>query len=278
MKLLLCDGDSWTAGDIVDPNLFGDNLAEVHHPNNNQYRLPRVWPHKLGKLLNVDVLNQSIAGSSNDGIVRRVLVRVNKLLKEYNSEDLFVLIGWSSPERRDWFIDNQWKTMYPAQIHQEFDVQAIGKKSEDLAQFYKTYLTHFWEKSEYIERYLQQTLLLHYYLKNKNIKHMFFDAFYEKKIVKKSKWFESKGESEFTAGGMYCDDEIQEVFSKGVIYDEFNLVRDSIFKKKSFRKFLMIDKEHFDDNLWDGFHPNEKGHELWAKELYKDINDKINNI
>ena len=77
---------------------------------------------------------------------------------------------------------------------------------------------------------------------------------------------------------MYCDDEIQEVFSKGVIYDEFNLVRDSIFKKKSFRKFLMIDKEHFDDNLWDGFHPNEKGHELWAKELYKDINDKINNI
>ena len=55
-----------------------------------------------------------------------------------------------------------------------------------------------------------------------------------KKIVKKSKWFESKGESEFTAGGMYCDDEIQEVFSKGVIYDEFNLVRDSIFKKKSF--------------------------------------------
>lgn len=107
---------------------------------------------------------------------------------------------------------------------------------------------------------------------------MFFDAFYEKKIVKKSKWFESKGESEFTAGGMYCDDEIQEVFSKGVIYDEFNLVRDNIFKEKSFRKFLMIDKEHFDDNLWDGFHPNEKGHELWAKELYKDINDKINNI
>ena len=60
MKLLLCDGDSWTAGDIVDPNLFGDNLAEVHHPNNNQYRLPRVWPHKLGKLLNVDVLMGNI--------------------------------------------------------------------------------------------------------------------------------------------------------------------------------------------------------------------------
>ena len=48
-KLLYCDGDSWTAGDIVDPKLFGDNVAEVHHPDNDQYRLPRVWPHKLCK-------------------------------------------------------------------------------------------------------------------------------------------------------------------------------------------------------------------------------------
>ena len=23
-KILLCDGDSWTAGDIVDPKIFGD--------------------------------------------------------------------------------------------------------------------------------------------------------------------------------------------------------------------------------------------------------------
>ena len=28
-KVLYCDGDSWTAGDIVDPKLFGDNVAEV---------------------------------------------------------------------------------------------------------------------------------------------------------------------------------------------------------------------------------------------------------
>ena len=41
-KVLYCDGDSWTAGDIVDPKLFGDNVAEVHHPDNEQYRLPRV--------------------------------------------------------------------------------------------------------------------------------------------------------------------------------------------------------------------------------------------
>ena len=59
IKMILCDGDSWTAGDIVDPSLFGNILSEVHHPDNDQYRLPRVWPHKLGELLGIDVFNNS---------------------------------------------------------------------------------------------------------------------------------------------------------------------------------------------------------------------------
>ena len=94
-KVLYCDGDSWTAGDIVDPKLFGDNLAEVHHPDNAQYRLPRVWPDKLGKLLGIKTLNRAIAGSSNDGIVRRVLPNILRLLTQYKPEELFVIIGWS---------------------------------------------------------------------------------------------------------------------------------------------------------------------------------------
>ena len=72
-KLIYANGDSWTAGDIVDPELFGDNFAKVNDPNNRQYRLPRVWPHKLGKLLDIDVINNSHAGGSNDRIVRSTI-------------------------------------------------------------------------------------------------------------------------------------------------------------------------------------------------------------
>ena len=50
-NILYCDGDSWTSGDIIDPELFGEDFSHVNHPDNDQYRLPRVWPHKLGKLL-----------------------------------------------------------------------------------------------------------------------------------------------------------------------------------------------------------------------------------
>ena len=40
-------------------------------------------------------------GSSNDGIVRRVLPNVLRLLTQYKPNELFVIIGWSSPERKD---------------------------------------------------------------------------------------------------------------------------------------------------------------------------------
>ena len=60
MKLILCEGDSWTSGDIIDPEIFGDRLDKVNDPRNRPYRLPKVWPHKLGKLLKVDTLAKII--------------------------------------------------------------------------------------------------------------------------------------------------------------------------------------------------------------------------
>ena len=54
-KTLYANGDSWTAGDIVDPDLFGDDLSKVNDPKNKPYRLPRVWPHKIGKELGIEV-------------------------------------------------------------------------------------------------------------------------------------------------------------------------------------------------------------------------------
>ena len=98
-KLIVCDGDSWTSGDIIDPDL---DITHVNAKENDNYRLPKVWPHKLGKLLNIDVQNNAIAGSSNDGIVRRVtnsvLSNVDLIVDDpfgYRPEELFYIIGWS---------------------------------------------------------------------------------------------------------------------------------------------------------------------------------------
>ena len=42
MKLMLCDGDSWTSGDIINPELelAGKEHPNVNDPSNDDYRLP----------------------------------------------------------------------------------------------------------------------------------------------------------------------------------------------------------------------------------------------
>ena len=146
-NILYCDGDSWTSGDIIDPELFGEDFSHVNHPDNDQYRLPRVWPHKLGKLLGIEIDNESVAGSSNDAIVRRVVPNVLRLLKKYKSEEIFVIVGWSSPERKDFYYKGEWdcwETLYPAQIEQNLP-------NRDIEKFYKLYLKYYWNPQEYMK-------------------------------------------------------------------------------------------------------------------------------
>jgi len=40
MKLILCEGDSWTAGDIIDPKIFGDRLDNLAW---EYYKDPSLW-------------------------------------------------------------------------------------------------------------------------------------------------------------------------------------------------------------------------------------------
>ena len=224
-KLILCDGDSWTAGDIVDPEIFGDQLEHVNHPDNRPYRLPRVWPHKLGKLLEVEVENISVAASSNDAIVRRIVENVLDILKVYDGSDVFVIIGWSSPERKDFYFKGDWdgdfieswETLYPAQLEQSLP-------NKDVEKFYDTYLKYFWHSEEYINRYVNQNLYLHYFLESKGVRHLFFDAFYQSKKV-----------------NMYDNyDLVEELKNMETnVIKEFIDIREKIFKDITFRKFLM---------------------------------------
>ena len=162
MKLILCDGDSWTSGDIINPELelAGKEHPNVNDPSNDDYRLPKVWPHKLGKLLDVETLNIAMAGSSNDAIVRRTMRKVKELLLDYKPEDLFVIIGWSSPERKDFYYTGEWDAWET--IHPVSNYQPIPDK--DIDTFYEIYRDKFWNEQEYVERYIQQNLLLHYFL------------------------------------------------------------------------------------------------------------------
>ena len=248
MKLILCEGDSWTAGDIIDPKIFGDRLDKVNDPRNRPYRLPKVWPHKLGNLLGVETDNNSVSGSSNDGIVRRLLKKVPELLNTYEPKDLFVIIGWSSPERKDFYYDydgkKYWETFHPFAIT---DPQQLSQKPEDQQEFYKSYIKYYWNEGEYFSRYMHNNLYLHYFLKSNNIDHLFFDAFYQ------------------TESGHYHTEQMRKDGIK--TENKFIEITKDFYKDISFKNFILEDKHFSKDNS----HPNEMGHQLWAEELYKDL-------
>ena len=250
-KLIVCDGDSWTSGDIIDPDL---DITHVNAKENDNYRLPKVWPHKLGKLLNIDVQNNAIAGSSNDGIVRRV---TNSVLSNvdltgddpfgYRPEELFYIIGWSSPERKDFYYKGdweEWETLYPAQLEQNLP--------KHLLEFYKTYIAYFWNEEEFLNRYVHQNLYLHNFLSNYDIDHIFFDSFYEGKNTKIYDDFEL----------FYKIENKQDQVAK-----EFLRMRERHFIKKSFKGHIFeVDKDLFNE-----MHPSEEAHDYWAEYLQTEL-------
>ena len=278
MKLILCDGDSWTAGDIINPELklIDENHANVNDPLNDSYRLPKVWPHKLGKLLNIDTLNIAHAGSSNDAIVRRTMRKVKELLLDYEAKDLFVIIGWSSPERKDFYYTGEWDAWET--IHPVSNYQPIPDK--DIDTFYEIYRDKFWNEQEYVERYIQQNLLLHYFLKEHNVKHLFFDAFYETRGHRSM--FNSLNIDDVIISSGYETEshyalmkyflKVKKEFSLNDSFRNLLLDKNKVFEYNgkqlnSFKEELFNTKDH---------HPSEKGHEIWAKNLFKELKDKIN--
>ncbi len=273
-KIIYCDGDSWTAGDLLDPNLEKKGIGWINDPLNDNYRLPKVWPHKLGKLCGIEVKNNSVAGSSNDGIVRRVLDSIPKLLRQYKSEELCVIIGWTSPERKDFYFRDgekeHWETLLPAELTQ-------NQMNVDVEKFYKTYLKHFWNIEEFSNRYIEQNLLLHYYLDNLGINHYFFNAFYESSGENFNgslyeKYFISKRRGLPDEFSQEYIDELKKVHGimDELLFDEFKKIFKNNFLQLSFKKYCDVIEPKW-GRRYTMNHPNEKMHDEWSKYVYKQI-------
>ncbi len=283
-KLILCDGDSWTAGDLLDPKLEKKGIGWINDPQNDNYRLPKVWPYKLGKLCGIEVKNNSVAGSSNDGIVRRILDTIPKLLKQYKPEELCVIIGWSSPERKDFFTKvtgagmlsedtrgaGLWETLYPAELTQKHF-------NDDIQEFYKTYLKYFWNIEEFSNRYIEHNLLLHHYLENLGIKHYFFNAFYESSGENFNgslyeKYFINKRRGlpdEFSVGLVEELKMVHGIMDE-LVFEEFKNIFQKNFIQVSFKKFCDNVGPRWRDRYVMN-HPNENMHTKWSEYVYKQL-------
>mgnify|MGYP000881973219 CR=1 FL=1 len=175
---IVCDGDSWVFGcEIVDPAIHATYPLGTYPGTydykefNDAYRVPRIFPTYLAQLLDAEVTNLAYPADDNGTILNRTMVYLSKeyIAKGRSTENLLVIVGWSSPERNVfWYKDGNYAErfrLWPNVPH------FYSKAQED---FWKIYVEYLWHPEEYMPRYVMNVLQLQNFCNNHGIKWMCF--------------------------------------------------------------------------------------------------------
>ena len=264
----------------------------------NMYSVVMLHDNDSSILKNIEIVNINSDSrlmmilTLDNGLIRSIVLNIDLKIKtsfidkivlelknKYDTKDIFVIIGWSSPERKDFFYKwnekdtGEWECLYPAELdHWE-------SKSDSLNAFYKLYTLNHWHEEEFITRHCLNNITLHNFLKALNIRHLFFNAFYESKEElfnpDKHQLFDAR-EIESYISNYQKSSEANTLKRLDInnIIDEYKRIHKEVFTKKSFIQFLFNLSEYNQDDLID-YHPTELGHELWAKELSTVLKNEI---
>ena len=285
---IICDGDSWVFGcEIVGPELaakFPENTYPGtfdYYEENDAYRIPRIFPTHLAKLMDANVTNLAWPADDNGTILNRTMVHISKeyLAKGKSTENLFVIIGWSSPERNVFFYKDMEKLfiqrfrLWPQVPH--FDSKAQEK-------FWEIYVEYLWNAEEYMPRFVMNVLQLQNFCNAHNIKWMCFNSFYQTPVLNVEEWQDLNVGKELenlqSGGGPYqisTDETPIRRYYQFTYSDLWNTVDPIRFYKKNEPKntFNSFIKQAGADPIFYGWHPSPESHELWAKELVRYINE-----
>lgn len=287
---IICDGDSWVFGcEIVDPSLKSMYPPNTHPgaydflKENDGYRIPKIFTTHLANLLNTPVTNLSWPADDNGTILRRVINYISQeyLAKNISTDNIFVIVGWTSPERNSfWYKEDESTSrlfrLWPQVKHFDFPAQE---------EFWKIYVSYLWNAEEYIPRYILNVLQFQNFCKTNNIKWLCFNSFYQTPGESPEKWEDLNLVNELTklknklGGHEYHKS--SDPFNRKIHTNDYIGLWSSIdpvrfYKKDSpnntFKSFIEDPKNNVAQPLT-GWHPSPEGHEAWAYELVKYIKD-----
>lgn len=295
MKTLIANGDSWTYGsELFDPKILAtlgfmppNKVVELDfNPANHSYRLRHAYPYLLAKKFNATSINLAYAGDNNNYIAERTLSYV--LQNNLQGSDNFVVIGWTAPERNDFYM-NVGSDEFRHKIHNLnfYEKNTLYWKN---CQGYKDYLLihfqHLILPEEYWLRYVKNVIMVEMVLKSRNIPYLMFNAFYPKdykdihgalKDLHDVNVLDSL-ESLRTEIYTVSQDDAADIaklpqLTTLALWKQVDPVR--WYKKdqlsNSFRSFVA---DRLEDPFVTAFgHPREESHELWAEELARYINE-----
>tara|TARA_R100001015_G_C4634834_1_gene202289 strand:- start:52 stop:756 length:705 start_codon:yes stop_codon:yes gene_type:complete len=200
------------------------------------------WPELLGKKLGYELINDSVNGSSNDWIFRRLIEWISC---QETTDDLFVIVGLTSPSRREENFNN---------YHPGGD-----KYSNEIDKFiyeklYDNELAHL--------KSISYILAIQEFLKSKKIKYLLFDSWYdilncESELISNRKAKNRYKFFNFDGNYFYKKDNKYDVIKGQYYSDELNIGKminkiDSNYYIKPDNNSIRIRKENEDG------HPTEK--------------------
>ena len=289
---IICDGDSWVFGcEIVDPKI-AKKYPETAHPGqydfieeNDAYRIPKIFSTHLANLLNIPVTNLSWPADDNGTILRRTINYISQkyLAKNLPTDNLFVIIGWSSPERNSfWYKDDNLSHLF------RLWPQVPHFESKEQEKFWELYVSYLWHAEEYIPRYVLHVLQLQNFCTANNIKWMCFNSFYQTPNASPGQWndLDIKHEVEKIKGriGDHVYQQSTNPLKRITHVNDYSALWNSIDSIRFYKKDLPNNtfKSYIEDPANNvnppltGWHPSPEGHEAWASELARYI--KVNKL
>jgi hypothetical protein len=284
---IICDGDSWTFGsEIADPKISMRYDGTVHPgkydwlEENDDYRLPKIFPTHLANLLDAEVINLSWPADDNGTIVNRIVTYItsNYISKGLATDDLFVIVGWSSPERHFfWYKDEEFSgkfRLWP-------QVQHFDRPPQK--DFWDLYVTYLWNAEEYLPRFVMNVVQLQNFCVANNIKWMCYNSFYQTPGRNPEQWDDLDIRNELSKLHLHGTPvQVTNVKGRDAYQYEYVSLWDTVDKIRFYKKdepnntFKSFMEENNQINPYNGWHPSPESHEIWAKELVRYI--KENNL
>lgn len=281
---IICDGDSWVFGsELVSPTISHKYSPNVHAgeydwiDENNEYRLSKIFSTELANLLDANLINLSWPADDNNTILNRIITYVtsNYIIKNIPTDNLFLLVGWSSPERNSfWYKDDELN--YNMRIWPS--IQNLQKENQK--EFWNYYVEYLWNKEEYLPRHIMNILQFENFCKVNNIKWLSFNSFYQNVGTSIEIWKDINIKLELEKLDLqnhpiHTNENFERKYYKQEYLSLWETIDSIRFYKKNkinntFKSFI---EEHIKENPYTGWHPSEESHKIWAKELYNYIKE-----
>lgn len=256
--VLLTNGDSWTQGDNPAQKINWEAKKSLdwydivpHFGRTPDLDVPvretrvlykfyesDVWPKVLGRQFGVETWNAGRLGDDNYNIALSTIASVEWLLRQ-KKEDIFVVVGWTSPLRVPVFLgpNANYDKELPLHIYQIRPYNNIPEITPD----------NFDNIFDCDNMSIMYIYTLQEYLKSKQIKFLFFNA------------FDSIQDLEHNQFNVLLDKK----------YWVHNNIQDNHFDNFIKKKFKLTDWEN--SKYYKIGHPTDIAHRAWGKFLHEYI-------